>query len=109
MLVCTLSEVGAQALLHIEGVDNVFCNCPIWNLWASGDLDHAEQAVWCHLMLIPHLLQLVRRRLQCCFAGKLHICFTDYETSPNIRMRVRRSAVNFHFLVKLSFKAYWEK
>lgn len=41
MLACTLYEVGAQALLHIEGVDNVLWNRPIWNLWASGNLDYA--------------------------------------------------------------------
>ena len=32
----------------------------------------------------PHLLQLFRRMLQCCFDVKLQKCVVDYKTSPDV-------------------------
>lgn len=59
---------------------------------ASEDSDYTARAVWSHFMLYfsclfcflksPQLVELLKRMLQHCFAGKLQKCFGDFKTSP---------------------------
>ena len=63
------------------------------NLGAFGVFDYWGRAVLSQFMffqaailhvLCPHLLQLFRRMLQCCFVAKLWKCFANYKTSPDL-------------------------
>lgn len=50
----------------------------------------------------PQLVELLKRMLQRCFAGKLQKCFGDYKTSPGF---TPSKETTFDFWVNISFDA----
>lgn len=70
-------KVSACTVSEAEGVDIVFSN-PL----GSHSFRRLAETFMCLLFFGPNLLQLLQRKLQCCFTARLRKYFTNFMTSP---------------------------